>query len=356
MSEGSGEPAPGELVPVERVWGRLAVLDASPRAERCAGATYLPWAVDQPWGLFDAEDRAPHGSLAYDLQPDEQSAGRVSFKVTQGLALERSPEGAATLDGDHLYGGRVDPHFGHFLLETLARFWPLADESLGRRKVLLHGAEPPRDVMARSWTAEIFAALGVTAEDLQWSATPARVAQVTVAEPAFQPQSHAYRVFGRLCRRLGEQLVGGRGLRPDPQPVYLSKTRLQSGIRRFANEPELVEELERQGVEIAYPERMSFADQVAIFHTRRAILGTTGSALHVSLFAPPGARIVALNEAPRLNTNFLLTDAVSGADAQYWRQAGMEVVESPGFMRTFHMPDPRRAARALLELAAEKTP
>jgi capsular polysaccharide biosynthesis protein len=222
--------------------------------------------------------------------------------------------------------------------------------------VLLHGAEPPREALARSWTAEIFGALGLTADDFQWSATPARVAHVTVAEPAFQPQSHAHQVFGRLCRRIGERLVGGRGLRPDPRPVYLSKTRLQSGIRRFANEPELVEELERCGVEIAYPEQMSLADQAALFHTRGAILGTTGSALHVSLFAPPGARIVALNEAPRLNTNFLLADAVSGARAQYWRQTGMEVVESPGFMRTFHMPDPRRAARALLELATEKTP
>jgi capsular polysaccharide biosynthesis protein len=356
LSGAAGEPAPGELVPVERLWGRLAVLDAEPRVERCAGAAYLPWAAAEPWGLFDAEGRAPHGALAYTLAPDEASAGRVSFKVTQGLALERAPEDPPVLKGDHLYGGRIDPHFGHFLLETLARFWPLAHEPLGRRKVLLHGAEPPREALERSWTAEIFTALGLTAEDLAWSHAPARVAQVTVPEPAFQPQSHAYRVFGAFCRGIGERLVGGRGLRRDPRPVYLSKTRLAAGIRRFENEPELVEELERHGVEIVYPEQMSFADQVALFHTRRAILGTTGSALHVSLFAPPGARIIGLNEAPRLNSNFLLADAVSGARAQYWRQAGMEVVESPGFMRTFRLPDPRRAARALLELAAEKTP
>ena len=68
------------------------------------------------------------------------------------------------------------------------------------------------------------------------------------------------------------------------------------------------------------------------------------------------ARVIGLNQAPRLNANFGLTDAISGANVCYWRQTGMIVVESPGFARTFRMPDPRRAARALLELAAGKRP
>ena len=52
--------------------------------------------------------------------------------------------------------------------------------------------------------------------------------------------------------------------------------------------------LTRQGFEVVYPEKLSFAEQVALYHTADTIVGSASSALTNCIFCNPHARVIAL--------------------------------------------------------------
>jgi len=64
---------------------------------------------------------------------------------------------------------------------------------------------------------------------------------------------------------------------------------------RTVNEPDVVEFLGAYGFEAHHPGHMSFREQVELFSAAEAIIGT-GSGLFNMIFAPPGARILQLQE------------------------------------------------------------
>lgn len=80
--------------------------------------------------------------------------------------------------------------------------------------------------------------------------------------------------------------------RPGRRKLYLS--RAGTDRRRVLNEGALVERLAARGFEAVHPERLSVREQVALFAEASHIVAPTGAALTNMLYAPPGARVVAI--------------------------------------------------------------
>jgi capsular polysaccharide biosynthesis protein len=177
---------------------------------------------------------------------------------------------------------------------------------------------------------------------------PVRIARLVVPHTSLRQNVFGHRAFADLCRRIGARLL------PEPPPVemrpaYLSKTGLPGGLRRIVNEAGIEALLAAEGVEIVHPERLSFAQQLALFAGRRTVLGTAGSAFHTALFVQPAGRAVVLSPRPSINSNYVLFDRLGGADTGYWFAEGTELVEDDRFLRGFHVPDPQAVGRALVE-------
>lgn len=339
------------LQPLCTVWGATAMVAADPVVERHHNAVYLPWRHGADWGLFDETGVAVASALEYDVKAGD-TPGQVSYRVTQPLAIGADLMQAAEelREGVHLYGGRIHLHFGHFLLETLSRFWWLVYDDLHDRRILVHGPDHLADYFNIPWMAEIFGALGLSRSSFVWADAPTRFDRVATPGPAFRPQSHAHPAFAALCRKAGNRLMAGRDLQPQSRPVYLSKTRLSQGVNRIENEAEVEEAVARAGVEVIHPETLSIADQVSLFHTRPAILGAAGSAFHLSLFAPPRAKLVCLNVAPEINANFILIDRLTGNQSLYLHQprVAISAMSEGPFCTQYRLADPKAAAKALL--------
>ncbi|TNC10205.1 glycosyltransferase family 61 protein [Methylobacterium terricola] len=318
-----------------------------PAVRTFENALYLPHSAarGQPSALFDAARRFIPESVDIRGPGDTPSWQRTDWPE----------EWAAGLPGDvpeapeetYLFLGGAHLHYGHFLVTTLPRFWPLLQ---GRPAAPILCYAPTHEALWQPYrfAVDILGHLGVGVRDIHAFEAPRRLRRVIVPEPAFREEAFAYTVFRDLCLRIGAGCYDPGEVDADDRPAYLAKTRLPVGVRRFANEEAVTEILAREGVEILHPEAMSFSDQVRLFARRRVVAGSLGSALHTALFAPPGRRVAALSPSPQVNPTFLLVDALCGNTVAYLHQPGTAEVEPGAFGSQQRLADPRAAAEGVL--------
>lgn len=300
------------------LWGTADWIAEDPARQHLPEATYRPWSAEAPWGLFPGAEPAPR---------------------------------EAAEDGPFLYVGALATHYGHFLINTLPRLWPLVSWQGPLPRILCHVSGPREALEELAFLRAILCQLGIDTADVVSFDRPQTVRDVVVPEPALREQAAVHAVFAELCRTIGRPLWRDVAVDAVTRPLYLSKTRLRAGVAHVTNEEAIVAELERRGVEIAFPETLGFAEQVRLLSGRRIVMGTLGSAFHTSAFAAPGRRLVGLNWQIAVNANFALLDRVNGAQARYYHPHGTLYEEAPGWQVAWTVADPRGVAEALLRRA-----
>lgn len=218
-------------------------------------------------------------------------------------------------DPSYIYGGIIIPHYGHFICSSLSRLWYLLEKSAEKSKVLFHapsrvGTNPPGFIL------EFLSAAGLPPDRVVVFERPTWVQRLVIPAPAMIEQSHAHSVARRTFENIGDRLASKRTPKPTAVPIYLSKAALDTGLTRIENEVVLEIELNRLGVEIVYPEKLSIRAQVDLFRSNRSIIGFTSSAFHTSAFAEPsGKRIIISFDG--LNSNQLLIDRLTHPNSTY---------------------------------------
>ncbi|MGU3658751.1 glycosyltransferase family 61 protein [Methylobacterium fujisawaense] len=100
-------------------------------------------------------------------------------------------------------------------------------------------------------------------------------------------------VLGAMRRLVLEQLaVRGVDLRPTGRRIFLSRRGFIQ--RQLINEANVIATLTREGFEVVYPEKLSFIEQVKLYHTSRIIVGSASSALTNCIFCNSECRVIAL--------------------------------------------------------------
>jgi capsular polysaccharide biosynthesis protein/predicted O-methyltransferase YrrM len=336
------------LKPCTECWGEVELRNSLPAIEAHNDVTYVPYAAGDAWGIFSQDGRAVEATV--DLHgPD----GTAQNQILQW-------HGVVPPDADdqlYVYAGAINLHYGHFLINTLSRLWPMAVEVPAGR-LLFHGPGEPAEWFAVPFIGEIFAALGVTPDRIAVFDAPVQIKTLYVPRTSFQEQRFVHRIYADLTHQIGANLLRGRAPRPGLPPVYLSKTSLDAGVGRVLNEAEIESRLSERGVEIVRPETLPLVEQIALFIERPAVLGTTGSGFHTSIFVASRAKLLVLSTIPGPNSNFLLIDAANSNDADYVYCGDTEVVELPDdpFLTSFYIPDPVNVADELIaRLGAELT-
>jgi hypothetical protein len=308
---------------------------------------YLPHseARGQPSALFDAARRFIPESVDIRGTGTAPSWQRTDWPQDWAAGV---PAGVPEAPEEtYLFLGGAHLHYGHFLVTTLPRFWPLL-RARPAAPILCYA--PTHDSLWQPYrfAIDILARLGLDVRDIHAFDTPMRLRRVIVPAPAFQEEGFAHTVFRDLCRTIGAGCYAPEEVDAEERPAYLAKTRLAGGVRRFANEAAVTEILAREGIEILHPEAMSFSEQVRLFARRRVVAGSLGSAMHTALFAPSGRRVVALSPGPVINPTFLLVDALCGNAVSYLHQPGTAETEPGAFGSQQALTDPRAAAEGLL--------
>ncbi|TGD98216.1 glycosyltransferase family 61 protein [Methylobacterium nonmethylotrophicum] len=331
----------------EMFYGRAEVREGRPILRVVEEAQYLTRApgLDKVPAIFDAAGRMVPESLDY------YGADRTPFWQTTEWPDGLGPVTEAAPPGTYLYVGALQQHFGHFIINTLARLWPLDDlagEAV-RPTLLCHSLGPTVPWEATAFIPEILGRLGLGVQDLASFDRPMRIPTLLVPQAALQQDDYAFPILADLCRRIGGAYYAPEDVDADPQPVYLSKARLTHGVRRFTNEEAVTALLERNGVRIVFPELLSFPEQVRLFARHRVILGSNGSAFHTLLFAPPGRQVIALTDRLTLSATYQLIDRLTGTQAHYYYPVGTSSHVGDGFSLNFAFREPEAVAGALLD-------
>lgn len=237
---------------------------------------------------------------------DARAGDIVLGRLTRPVPLEPTQ----VVDAEVVYLGWYLEHFGHFLLESTARLWALADADPSVKFVVhvRRAFEPPgvfRDMLE---------AFGIDPDRVLVPEVPTRFRRVLVPEPLYEMSHAAHESMPGPHRAVAERILADA--EPFDQPVYLSRRLLPPHRRPTVGEHALEEILRENGFLILHTETMSFADQVRVANRYRTVLAEAGTALYLSLFAltPPSLHVLT-NAIPFLD--FFLVPRVIGAETSY---------------------------------------
>jgi hypothetical protein len=242
---------------------------------------------------------------------EELARGRVAPVLT---------DPSSSIDEEVVYLGWLFNHYGHFLMQSLARAWFLAELEPSVKVVFHHpSATWPR---LANWTQRMLAAFGIPPDRILVLETPTRLRRLIVPEPLFEPRSVADDKTVRVHERMAQpyqdvaaQIVGG--LKPSAQPLYLSRRLLPSSQRLMIGEDQLEELLRQNGFRIAYPETIPFEEQVRLINSHAEIFSNAGSAAQNVLFALHGPGLHLLTNGADFSPDYFMHATIVGTPTSF---------------------------------------
>jgi len=185
------------------------------------------------------------------------------------------------VEGAHIYGGYFFNHFGHFLLESLARAWVV--EEVGHLPFAWAAGDSPN-----AWQAEILSLLGLDVPHC-FPRRPTLFRRLIIADPGYRIQTFFHPRHARFLSCWGEAPEGGPF-----QKVWLSRTGVPDPRRRHPGEERLQRALAARGWRIVHPQDISVTEQLRTMVDAGVVAGMEGSSFHAAILLkrPPCPFIV----------------------------------------------------------------
>ncbi|MCI5095683.1 MAG: glycosyltransferase family 61 protein [Rhodobacteraceae bacterium] len=188
-----------------------------------------------------------------------------------------------TLPGRWLWGGVLWQHFGHFLVESTARLWALANLDKPVDGILFIPKRPKVGEEVRGFQKE-FVHLMKPDLPIRVSAKPARVEELVVPGQGF---GLGKIIAGTPKFRDAIHADFARDVQPDgPEKIYISRSKLGLAKGGLLGEERMEQYLQAEGYEIFHPQEHNLTTQLARYKAARKVVAADGSALH--LFAMVG--------------------------------------------------------------------
>lgn len=217
-----------------------------------------------------------------------------------GRALVEAPAEIREIDAGLMLFGFQSRQYGHWLLEFVPRMLCFNHPACPSGLPICVDAEMPethRQIIALMDTRDrpivTLPPVATRFRELGVAPVPAFFPFDTRPEfpiyDAIWPQD----ILAAVRRRILERLAAdGLDLRRTGRRIILSRRGFAQ--RRLVNEADIIEALRPHGFEVVHPEQLTFAEQVAIYHSANIIVGSASSALINCMFCRPNARVVAL--------------------------------------------------------------
>ena len=206
------------------------------------------------------------------------------------------------------FGGYLTDHYGHFLLEGLARVLD-PEIAASTDPVIFFNAN--RIAELRPYMRAVFARVGIDPARILLCDEPLSVEELRFQEPTFEIRGFVRpAAYARIQRSGGAARSSGM--------AYLSRSGL-IGDRTIEGEAGFEDWLAREmGANMFAPQQLSFEAQLEKLEAAQFILGCEGSAFHSLIFLARAPDTVMLCGGPP-NINYLLCDELFDGDTIYVR-------------------------------------
>jgi hypothetical protein len=267
-------------------------------------AIATPTVADLACKTFSGVIYDEFGKICRSAQRNNCSSNEWRPSDADALSLDALPN---YVSGCSLYLGHYTGHYGHFLLETLARLWPLWGTSLraaGYDRVVFHPFLHKTPGIRQFSPARMsLATFGIDAAQVLLINEPLRFERLDIPTPLLEinyrvdpSMAKTYELITKFCLSapssrpgIWPRLTGwpSRG----PLSLYLSR-RHARGFHPMVNERAVERIFVDAGFKVLHPERWSFEQQVALYQRAEVVAGVEGSALHNSVFMRHGTRVI----------------------------------------------------------------
>ena len=212
-----------------------------------------------------------------------------------------------------IYIGNLREHYGHFLVESIARLWyTIKDE---KHAILCHGLKNRGP--SKTFIDHFFQAVNFDKRRFVSFKSPVLLENVIVPYPSFSIKCEGFEVHKLIPENIATHFLQ-KTPKITGQPLYFSRRCLDSDKRLVINEDKLEKELQRQGFAIYYPEQLSLKQQIYLINKHEVVVGTAGSALHNVLYDISASRnLVCFTYEASSNTNFFIIDALKSVNSSY---------------------------------------
>jgi hypothetical protein len=246
--------------------------------------------------------RAPD-ALAPDGQPpDSESLGR-----------EACARATTRLPGRTLFLGTFMNHYGHFITESLSRYW--GPEPADRFDHLVsytfvHNKGRPFVQRFHRHLTEI---LGIPIKRVRFLGEPVRFDEIVVPEQLWRYDKYANARLRNLYARIIDRHAAKAGGR-----VFLSRASYAGA--RLSNILDVEDVFARFGFKVLYPEEVPIQRQLSLYANCEILAGPSVSGMHNCLFTSPGTMTIEVGDrrsayAPHRVQQ--IANAISEVDAHF---------------------------------------
>lgn len=256
--------------------------------------------------------------------------------------------------GVSYYMGLLNPHYGHFIQESITRLWLTLDEPelINRNtRFVFHVFDNfgPQQQAAffNSSLMEFLNAMGIDKQQLVFVTKAMRVENLIVPETAIAISdgncylSHAARKVWQHVNHLmasSNKFASGH-FKKAKKKIYLSRAAVKNPIqgRVLKNEPEVEKAFKRLGFDIVMPEHLTQKEMQTLLRDTQVIASNPGSGLQNSFFIPEPATAIGLTCLPVMQINPGLnhqihTDLICGHQTLGFCAAKEDIQQGQGFI------------------------
>lgn len=184
-----------------------------------------------------------------------------------------------------VYCGYLIHHWGHFLMEGVARLWYfLEQDPTVDRYVFSLDENEQREI--RGNYLEFLKLLGIW-DKLDLITTPTRFREVIVPEQSFRPGKYWSPKFLDIF----ETIAGNVKVDPSWEKcdrMFFSRSQLKKGNALEFGFDTFDSFFEKNGYKVVFPEKLSLSQMIYMIRGAQAVSSISGSSLHNMLFARPG--------------------------------------------------------------------
>lgn len=251
--------------------------------------------------------------------------------------LPPEQRGGTWLTGRTLYLGPFMNHYGHFITESLSRYW-LREAGPFDHFVAYPFMHNNGEILVRAFHRHLAGLLDVPIDRMAILRSQTVFDEIVVPEQLWtynvDVNIHARPVYARVRERHTANKPGGR--------IFLSR----APSWRLDNPLAVEEVFAGFGFRVLYPERIKIAEQLSLYANCEILAGLSGSAMHNCLFARPGLMTIEVGDL-RARRNPVVMQRAANELAQ------VDARFIPFGEATEPRIDPRRVSKHLRDILGE---
>ena len=215
-----------------------------------------------------------------------------------------------------VYCGYCVKHWGHFLIEAVARIWYFLENDNSVDKYVFVSEENGSTELFGNYL-EFFELLGV-ADKLQIINKPVKYREVLVPELSYSRKYYYHdkykEVFDRIAENANKSFKQNKKM---PKKVFLSRSQFAKAKQAEIGLDYLDHYFSKNGYTILYPEKLSLTQLIQYLYNADVCASSSGTIPHNLLFSQKGKKAIIVERQTTVNEIQANIDIVCDLDVTY---------------------------------------